>query len=77
MAKQSIRIDKPGKQGRSRQGGAEQVSRGQQRRQARTQPHRPWRRGPAPLVGVVVIVLALIGVFFIIAQQGNAGTSTQ
>jgi hypothetical protein len=68
-------MDKTGQQVRSRTGGTEQLSRGQQRRRAMKRARRPWWRGPAPLVGTVVAVLVLIGIFIAVAHQGSSGAS--
>ena len=76
MAKQNRpRIDKTGQQARSRAGGTEQLSRGQQRRRAMKRARRPWWRGPAPLIGTVVAVVVLIGIFIAVANQGSSGAS--
>jgi hypothetical protein len=78
MAKQNRpRIDKTGQQGRSRAGGTEQLSRGQQRRRAMKRARRPWWRGPAPLIGTVIVVLVLIGIFIALANQGSSRASAR
>ena len=69
------RTDKTGQQGRSRAGGTEQLSRGQQRRRAMKRARRPWWRGPAPLIGTVIVVLVLIGIFIAVANQGSSRAS--
>jgi hypothetical protein len=68
-------VDKTGQQGRSRAGGTEQLSRGQQRRRALKRARRPWWRGPAPLIGTVIVVLVLIGIFIAVANQGSSSAS--
>jgi Domain of unknown function (DUF929) len=76
MAKKNRpRKDKTGQQGRPRAGGTEQLSRGQQRRRAMKRDRRPWWRGPAPLIGTVIVVLVLIGIFIAVANQGSSGAS--
>ena len=76
MAKQNRPpMDKTGQQGRSRAGGTEQLSRGQQRRREMKRARRPWWRGPAPLIGTVIVVLVLIGIFIAVANQGSSRAS--
>jgi hypothetical protein len=70
-------MDQAGQQARARPGGTEQLSRGQQRRRAMKRARRPWWRGPVPLIGTVVVVLALIGVFIAVALSGSPSASAQ
>jgi len=56
---------------------AESMGRGRRRRQALRQTRRPWWRGPIPLVGAVVVVLALVGAFMVMARQGSSSASAQ
>src|SRR5579875_2809834 len=60
-----------------RAGSGEQLSRGQQRRRAmQQQARRPWWRGPAPLIGTVVVVLIVIGVFIFVANQPSGSSAS-
>lgn len=76
MAKQQKpRMDRPKQQARPRPEGTRQLSRGQQRRRAMHQPRRPWWRGPIPLIGTVVVVCVVIGVFIVVANQASSNSS--
>jgi hypothetical protein len=55
-----------------RASGAPDLSGSQQRRLARKRVRRPWWRGPAPLAGTVVLVVALVGAFIVISNRSDA-----
>lgn len=78
MAKQQrSSTERSGRQSRTRPDGTGQLSRGQQRRRATQQrARRPWWRGPAPLIGTVVVVLALIVVFIVVANQPSPANAS-
>ncbi len=77
MAKLTVsHADAPGQRAMST-GGVGSVGRGRRRRQALQRARRPWWRGPIPLVGAVVVVLALVGAFVVMAQQGSSSASAQ
>jgi hypothetical protein len=66
--------DKPAgrlQQIRARTAGSEPLSRGQQRRRALKRAQRPWWRGPAPLIGTIVTVLVVIGIFIALSNRGS------
>lgn len=55
--------------GAQQQFGVNVVNRGQRRRSALQQ--RPWWRGPIPIVGAVVVVIAIVAGFIIAANSGG------
>lgn len=62
---------------RGRVSGAQQLSRGQQRRRARQQAQRPWWRGPIPLIGIPVLVIVVIAIYIFIANQTSSSANAQ
>lgn len=50
-------------------------NRAQQRRRSVRRARRPWWRGPAPLVGIVIVVIAIIIAFIVISNQNNSDAS--